>query len=222
MKKIAVLAAMKMEAGCLIGRMESAKTEKTAGKKFYLGKIGGAEAVLRQSGMGMRRAEKGARALIENYKPDALILCGVSGGLTPDIRLHETVIATSSSPCPGKAVKTGAAVKTDEKLADFAAKTLKHAKKAPAATSRGLIVRKKRKARIAAAFGAACIDMESYAVAKTANEAGVPLLIIRAISDTFEPSSLLAFHKNGKQAAEKAAAGVEAVARGINRNMLDI
>ena len=211
MKKIAVLVAMGMEASKLIARIENPAREKTAGKQFLRGRIGEAEVVLHICGMGMRRATNGAKALIENYKPDALVNYGVSGGLVPEMDLSDTVVVVSSCPASGKAYRTESAVPTDEALADFAAQVLPEARKGPAATSVGIIVNKKRKARLVEKTGAVCIDMESYAAAKTARELAVPLLVIRSMSDTVEPTSLVHFFKNGGDAAEKVAAEVERV-----------
>jgi len=208
MTNIAVLAAMGMEADRLIRRMEGAQTETIAGQKFLRGRIGGAQVALHVCGMGMRKADKGARALIEKYRPDALVLYGVSGGLVPDIELNETVIAAACS-------RGGVHVATDEGLADFAARVLPEARKALLSTTRTVTVLKRSKTRIARGNGAVCVDMESFAAAKTARELGVPLLVIRSISDTFEPASLLAFFKNGAIAAEKAAADTEAVIKAL-------
>ena len=206
MKKIAILVAMGMEAEKLLARMEN-----PVGKKFVRGSIGQAEVVLYRCGWGMRNAARGMHALVDHCKPDLILNYGVSGGMQPDIRLGETVVALSSFPCSGKAFKVGIAQPTDQALAELAAQALPGARLAPICTSQGLIVNKKRKARIVAKSGTVCCDMETYAAAMAANELGVPLLVIRCISDTLEPTSLLAFQKNGSLAAEKAAAAVERV-----------
>jgi len=90
---IAVLAAMNMEAKHLVSRMENPRSVKVAGRRYTCGKIGEVEIVLHQSGMGLEKAEAGARALMENFQPEALVLFGMSGGIVPDIELYETVIA---------------------------------------------------------------------------------------------------------------------------------
>jgi len=208
MTNIAVLVAMRMEADQLTRRMEGTQAETAAGKKFLRGSIGGAQVVLHVCGMGMRKADNGARALIENYKPQALVLYGVSGGLVPDIELNETVVASACS-------RGGVCEAVDEGLADFAARMLPGARKAPLSTTRTVTVLKRSKTHIARENGAVCVDMESFAAAKTARALGVPLLVIRSISDTFEPASLLAFFKNGATAAEKAAADTEAVIKAL-------
>ena len=215
MKRIAILAAMGMEAEPLTRGMENLRTEQHADKEFLCGKIGQAEVILHICGVGMRHAAQGVRALVDNYRPDLLLNYGVSGGMMPDMPLGKTVVATSSFPCSGKAYKAGIAEPTDKALAAFAAAILCDTHKSPVCTSQALIINKKRKARIVAQSGAVCIDMESYVIAKITNELGIPLLVIRCLSDTLEPKSLLSFSKNGKAAAEKVAGEVEIVIRKI-------
>jgi len=206
-----------MEAAPLIKRMDGTASEKLAGKKFLRGRIGEAEIVMHICGMGMRKADIGVRALIECYQPDILVNYGVSGGLVPEIGLSDTVVVTSSCPASGKAYKTERAAPTNAALADFAARVLPEAQKGPASTSIGIIVNKKRKARLVEKTGAVCVDMETFAAAKTARALDVPLLVIRCMSDTVEPASLLHFFKNGATAAEKVAAEVETVIMGMTR-----
>ncbi|MCL1952155.1 MAG: 5'-methylthioadenosine/S-adenosylhomocysteine nucleosidase [Oscillospiraceae bacterium] len=207
---IAVLAAMSMEAAPLLRRMEN-----PSGKQFLCGTIGQAQVVLHICGAGMRRAANGAKALIEKYHPDLLVNYGVSGGLMPGLHVGDTVIVTSSCPASGKAYRTEPAVPTDAALADFASQALPHAIQAPAATSLGILVNKQRKARLVAKTGAVCIDTETYAIAKTARALAIPLLVLRCLSDTVEPASLLRFFQNGAMAAEKIAADVEAVLKAL-------
>jgi len=220
MKTIAILVAMPMEAAPLIRRMENTTPKKTAGMKFLRGRLGGAEIVMHICGMGMRKAERGTRALIANYRPDLLLNYGVSGGLVPEMGLSDTVVVTSSCPASGRDWITADAAPTDAALAEFAAQALPDAIKGPAATSLGIIVNKKRKARLVEKSGALCIDMETCAAAKTARELGVPLLVIRCMSDTVEPASLLHFFKNGADAAKKVAEDVETVIKKLAEELL--
>ena len=207
MKQLAVLVAMGMEAKPFLIKIKDKAIQKIDGKKFIVGMIGDKQVAVHICGMGMRKATKGADALIKHFAPEAIILYGVSGGLG-DIALADTVVATQSFPCFGKAWTAGIAVTADEGLTDHAASLLE-AKKAVVATSLGLIFNKKRKARIIQRSNAVCIDMESYAFLTVADKAKVKAVVIRCISDTEEPKSLLSFFKNGKIAADKVVGEVE-------------
>jgi len=205
---IAVLAAMGMEAKQLEKLMDSARPVKSAGKKFTLGAIGGTEVILHQGGMGLEKAEAGTCALLENFQPDVLILFGMSGGIVPEIALYETVVASAVFPT-WKDDWTSS--ETDEALQSLAIGLLDGARLAPIATGNKMTWRKSDYDRIANACGAVAVDQESYAVAETARKAGVPLLIIRSMSDIYENTSLLGFFKYGPVSAEKAAKDVETV-----------
>lgn len=209
MKQLAVLVAMGMEAKPFLAKIQDKTMQKIDGKKFAIGRIADKQVALYKCGMGMRNATKGAQALIKHFAPEILILYGVSGGLG-DISLAETVVALQSFPCFGE----GVVAKADKELADFAT-TLLGAKKAVVATSRGLIVNNKRKERIIQRSRAVCIDMESYAVLTATNNANVKAIVIRCISDTKDPKSLLSFFKNGKIAANKVVGEVEKLIAGL-------
>lgn len=204
---VAVLAAMDMEAKHLVSRMDNVRPVKIAGKKYTLGQINGTEVVLHRGGMGLDKAGAGARALME-FQPDVLILFGMSGGIVPGVGLYETVIASAVYPAwKGDWV----AVPTDEALAALAAEVLGDARLAPIATGDRMTWRKKDYDRISQGCGAVAVDQESYAVAEAAEELGVPLLIIRSMSDTYDNTSLLGFFKYGPVSAEKAAEDAAAV-----------
>ena len=211
--EIAVLAAMNMEAKRLEARMMNPRKEKVAGKTFTRGMVGGTEIVLHQCGMGLDKAEEGARALIETFQPDLLILFGMSGGIVPGMELYETVIADAVFPAWEE---DWVALPTDGALAAFAAGILGDARRAPIATGNKMTWHKKDYDRISSACGAVSVDQESYAVAKAAGAAGVPLLILRSMSDTYDNTSLLGFFKYGPASAEKAAADTEAVIRELD------
>jgi len=205
---VAVLAAMGMEAKHLISRMDNPQTTKVAGKKFTYGTIGPAVVVLHRCGMGLDKAEAGARALIENFQPDVLILFGMSGGIAPEIELYETVVASAVYPAW---MDDWVAAPTDGALAALAAELIEGARLAPVATGDRMTWRKSDYDRISSACGAVAVDQESYAVAMAAQEMGVSLLIIRSMSDTYENTSLLGFFKYGPISAEKAAKAAESV-----------
>jgi len=199
---------MKVEAKQLINRMDNVRIVKTKGRKYTRGTIGDAEVVLIQCGMGLKKAEAGARELIENFQPDTLFVYGTSGALIPELKVHEVMIADALCL---KGVEGGDAIAADEALASLAQELLPHARRVRLVAESGFSVTPKSMERIAAASGAVAIDLESYAVAKVAREAGIPLLVIRCTANTSHYSTLPAWPKNGPIAADKAAAGTEAV-----------
>ena len=193
--KVAVLTAMNMEARQMRKRMDNRCPRLSGGRLYTHGTIGDAEVILHHSGMGVALSGRGARALLEYAKPDVMILFGVSGG-TADFGLFETVVAQSAY-----AGWDGSRLDMDEALTALAAQLIEDATLGPVLTNKLLGAEYGRIPGILAS------DMESYAVAEAAKEAGVPLLIIRCVSDTDELLSNLLFPVNGPRAADKAAAG---------------
>ncbi len=143
----------------------------------------GADApIVHFSGPGPDRAERAARALLAEGS-DALLSFGVAGGLDPglapgtvvlserligaDLLLLETdagwrarVMAASEDRDDGRAMRAGDIACSDRPL------------RTPP-----------EKASLFEATGAVAVDMESFAVARVAREAGIPFLAIRAIAD---------------------------------------
>jgi len=199
--RVAVLTAMNMEARQMRNRMDSRRPRLSGGRLYTHGTLGEAEVILHHSGMGVGLSGRGARALLKYARPDAMILFGVSGG-SADLGLFGTVIAQSAY-----AGWDGSRLDMDEALTALAAQLIEDARLGDVLTNKLL----------GADYGripdALALDMESYAVAQAAAEAGVPLLIIRCVSDTEELLSNVLFPVNGPRAADIAAAGAEAVIR---------
>jgi len=204
----AILAAMNVEAKQFVKRMDNARTVKIAGRKYTRGTVGGAEVVLHQCGMGLEKAEAGARALITAFQPEALFVYGTSGALLPEIGLHDVFIAHALCL---KGETGEFAIPADDALAALAQELLPHAQRVRLVAEAGFALSASELARISGETGAVAIDMESFAAAKAAREAGVPLLVIRCAANTYKFTSLAAWPKNGPIAADKAAAGIEIV-----------
>ena len=205
---MAVFTAMKVEAKQLIKRMDGVRTVKVEGKKYWRGRIGEAEVVVGQFGMGLKKAEAGAEALIRNFQPDTLFVYGTCGAIIPELEIHQTLIADAFCL---KGEEGGAAIASDDALASLAQELLPHARRVRLVAEGGFSWTPKAMERIAADSGAVAIDLESYAVAKVAGELGVPLLTIRCTANTYHYSTLPAWPKNGPVAADMAAQATETV-----------
>ena len=201
--KVAVLTAMNMEARQMRNRMENRCPRLSGGRLYTHGTLGDAEVILHHSGMGVALSGRGARALLEYAKPDVMVLFGVSGG-TADFGLFETVIAQSA--CAGW---DGSRLDMDEALTALAAQLIVDA------TLGDVLTNKLLGAEYGRIPGILASDMESYAVAEAAKEAGVPLLILRCVSDTDAILSNVLFPVNGPRAADIAAQAAETVIRNL-------
>lgn len=130
------------------------------------------------TGADPRRAREEAGQLV-SQGATALVSFGLAGGLCPSLRAGDLVCAERVVLPGGLAV----AVDADWRRAVLArAQPLRDALGGAMAGVDRLLVTTEEKC-LAAASGAVAADMESHAVALAAEEAGVPFIVLRAVSD---------------------------------------
>jgi adenosylhomocysteine nucleosidase len=154
-----------------------AKGLKTAGELIRL--PGGAMMFL--SGMGASRARLGVRALLENGAT-ALVSWGFAGGLSPalpagSLVLPQTVIAADQIVYPVDSVWHERLCRRLQGTGFF---------QGPLADSRAILASRVEKKELFSRTGAIAVDMESASIALFAKKAGVPFMVIRAITDPAE------------------------------------
>jgi len=139
---------------------------------FLLGNIGSEEVLLGHTGVGPAAAAQNVAALLAWHRPRLLISTGFAGGLDPRLATGDLLIATNFS-APDPVAKSRAHLDGD-RHACFGTLT---SQPRPAETVAD-------KAALAHATGALAVDMETASVAHACARARVPLLAVRAISDT--------------------------------------
>jgi len=123
-------------------------------------------------GVGPAMAAKRLNTLLSGPKPQLLICAGFAGGLDPKLRTGDLVLAENLSS-PEVVERVRAAVAADATPCIYGSMI-----------SRVLPVESSDdKAALFRETGALAVDMESESVAKACWEAGVPLLVVRTISD---------------------------------------
>jgi 4-hydroxy-3-methylbut-2-en-1-yl diphosphate reductase len=132
-----------------------------------------------RTGMGHERAHAAAQALASGIEPGAaVVLAGISGGLDPDLRPGEIVVATSVRGPDGDehalSVDDATAVATELREAGQSVHL------GPIVSSKTL-VHGERRAELART-GALAVDMESAWVAPALS--GHRLVIVRLVADT--------------------------------------
>jgi len=126
-----------------------------------------------------RRARAGAATLIEDGAK-ALVSFGVAGGLADGLRAGDVILASEVVMAGQPAIATTAHWR--EALSARLGESVRcHC--GPIATVEDAITTAEAKCRVAGRSGAIAVDMESYGVALAACDAGVPLAVIRAVSD---------------------------------------
>jgi len=135
-------------------------------------------AVVVATGDGPRRAARGAADAIERHRPKVLFGAGVAGALTPGLAVGDILVsarvldAGGEAPPPSRKLLEAVLAATGARAGTLL--TLDR----PAVSAA-------EKAGLAASTGApAACDMESAAWARAAAAAGIPYVVLRAVSDT--------------------------------------
>ena len=130
------------------------------------GKLGGTEVILAHTGIGLEAARETTARVLARCLPRCVIAAGFAGALDPALRIGDVIVAGNySSPA------LLARCHLLHRLGTLTTET--H----PVETivAKGLL---------AGATGAIAVDMETAAIAAECSRAGVPLLALRAISDS--------------------------------------
>jgi nucleoside phosphorylase len=186
--KIAIIAALEQELRPLIRHWSPTKAQHE-GREFTF--YDGAYAVAVCSGIGPEPGRRAAEAVIARYSPELLISAGIAGGLTPDLKVGETIfpatiIDARDSSRHQTAIHDAPVGKTP------LAKTV--------VVSYPEIAGAEQKLKLGKAFGAHAVDMEGASVALAAEAHGLPLVAIKAISDdvNFELPEMMPFFRDGQ------------------------
>ncbi|HEX4354412.1 MAG TPA: hypothetical protein VHZ95_15890 [Polyangiales bacterium] len=149
--------------------------------EIVTGSLAGVPIALCISGDGARQARDGALALLSTANVARLIVIGVAGALSPELQLFELVVATRVVSERGDSLQPSAA-------AVERALGLLGARAAVAISSEAIADSASTKVRLRIASGAgavaAVVDLESASYARVAEDAGIPWLVVRAVSDT--------------------------------------
>lgn len=178
MSRIGIIAALRAEGRCITQQ------------RLFLGQTAALDEnlLIRISGMGNIAAREAATALCKQEKIAGLISFGVAGALDDslqpgDLILPEQVLADRSYPTEGTW-----RTRIRHCLPEHISVTY-----GTLVTSDTVLATETTKRTLAAQSGGCAVDMESGAIAAVAAEEGVPLLVIRAISDPvqFSPPAAL-------------------------------
>jgi adenosylhomocysteine nucleosidase len=187
MHRIVVLAASERELApirTIFGL--SWKTKRGCLGSFWheVGLVGESEWNLIKTGVGPDRAREASETALSMLAPDALLSTGYAGSLGV-ASVGELILGMSILDwAHGKA---GQKIQSDPALLERARAAARDARIAwsqgPVVTVGRMLWRASEKQALGVASGAIAVDMESAAIAKVASMAGIPFLLVRAISD---------------------------------------
>jgi len=186
--KVAIISALERELWPVIKHWESTKARHD-GREFTFFESNYAVAVC--SGIGPEAGRRAAEAAIATYSPQLLISAGVAGGLTPDLRVGETIFPATVIDA-GDSSRHETAIKAAPIGSTSLAKTI--------LVSYPEIASAEQKQKLGKTYGAHAVDMEGAAISIAALKHNLPFVAIKSISDdvNFELPEMQPFIQNGK------------------------
>ncbi len=226
MKNIGIIGAMEEEIVALKEKMNITEEKNMVGLTFYVGTYSDKHLVLVKSGIGKVNAAICAQALIDRFDVEKIIMMGVAGSLSEDLRVGDIILSEDAvehdmdtSPL-GDPIGTiprmaESYFKADQELLALALDSAKEVAKdfrvltGRVASGDQFICTQDAKDKIKKTVGGMCAEMEGAAVAHTCYLNDTPFLIIRAISDGAGEDAGLSFEEFCVMAAKRSSALVE-------------
>ncbi len=176
---IAVVAAMKEETRQIGRRLEGSRNRAVGECKVLSGRIGACRVTVATTGDGAKAAARGLEGLLNAEEPRALVIVGVAGALSPELKVGNTVICQQVRD-------------EDGRVFEMDAELIAKAKRFPTA----LVGSTLSAARIAStveqkqnlwhengSLPSQVVDLESASYAALACQRGLPCLVVRVVSD---------------------------------------
>ena len=186
------MAALRRELSPVEALVQVRHRERTRGCIIAQGSVGGLSVALVQSGVGKQRAQEGVRAVMESCRPEAVINIGFAGGVSPDVKGGDLVLAERVYPWDPQANGENGdsaskdSLSADSALLEAAMLTLQE-EQIPSHKGDLLtvpnVVGPELKKWVGARLPVKAVDMESYWIGETLMEHSVPFLAVRAVSD---------------------------------------
>lgn len=215
---VAVIAAFRAEVEAVAAALADAGPLERAGFcRFVRGRAGARAVVAAAVGMGKVRAAAGTQAVLDRFRPAAVLFCGTAGSLAREVRPLDLVVAE-------RLLQHDTGPKAPEWLeADpgLSALLLESARAVAAERGRGVhagglitgdrpVLRRAERNALRKRFAALAVDMEAAAAAAVAAAAGVPFAAVKAVTDSADRKGILEFKLNAGRASALAAGVVNA------------
>jgi len=219
MTKLAIMGAMEEEITPLLSYFTDIKKNEYANNTYYECKLDNLEVVIAYSKIGKVFSTLTASTMIQKFGCDTLLFSGVAGGVNPELKIGDLIVANKLSQhdlditafghphgyVPGGKVY----VNTDENLKNIALDVAHENNikiiEGIIATGDQFVCDNIRKKFIETTFNADALEMEGASVAVVCDALNVPCLILRAISDTADMDAEFNFEEFLVQSAKNSA-----------------
>lgn len=225
MKTIAIIGAMREEITPLLEHFKDYESVNIGENIYYKLKYNNHQIIIAYSKIGKIHATLTCSTMILYFKADYIIFSGVAGGLRADLKVGDTILATSLCQYDvdisafghplGFIPESKIYFETNEDLNNIARKVAKSQdimlKEGVIASGDSFIFSKEKKQWIIDNFKADVVEMEGISIAVVASLLNVPFCIIRSISDSADDNANISFDEFLDEAAKKSAKFVLAI-----------
>ncbi|WP_419767183.1 5'-methylthioadenosine/adenosylhomocysteine nucleosidase [Arcobacter sp.] len=219
MNKLAIMGAMEEEIEPLLAHFDNVNVVEFANNKYYEVSYKGLEIVIAYSKIGKVFASLTATTMIEKFGCDTLLFSGVAGGINPELKIGDLIIANklcqhdldiTAFGHPHGYVPGGSVfVETTKELNDIAKKVASNngmkVIEGTIATGDQFVHSSERKDFIQSTFNGDALEMEGASVAVVCDALNIPFFILRAISDTADMDAGFDFDEFLKSSAKNSA-----------------
>lgn len=218
--KFGIIAAMEEELKALVQVLQAAKETVVLGRTYYTGRIGQAEVVLVQSGIGKVMSALSVAVLADHFAVDAIINTGSAGAVADGLAVGDVVLAdklcyhdvdvTAFGYAYGQMAGQPLYFEADkdllERLQAILTKQGIHTHVGLIATGDSFIAGQDKVSSIKGQFpDVLAVEMEGAAIAQAAQAIGKPFLVIRAMSDTAQGDANITFDEFILEAGKRSA-----------------
>lgn len=231
MIKLGIIGAMEEELETLLSALEAKTCAQHSGSNFYEGTLDGLPVVIVQCGIGKVNAAICTQILIDLFGVTHILNTGIAGSLNPELNIGDLVISLDAMyhdlDCSAFDYPLGKVPGMDTTAFPADPEMIQQAWQAAEAENPGrnriariasgdqFVSQKERKERIISITGGDCTEMEGTAIAQTAYRAGIPFVILRAISDKADDSAEMDYPTFERIAAHRCASVTRRVARSL-------
>lgn len=219
MNKLAIMGAMEEEIEPLLSHFDSVNVVEFANNKYYEVSYKGLDIVIAYSKIGKVFASLTATTMIEKFACDTLLFSGVAGGINPELKIGDLIIANKLCQhdlditafghphgfVPGGAVFVESSKELNEVAKKVANENGLKVIEGTIATGDQFVHSNERKEFIETTFNADALEMEGASVAVVCDALNIPFFILRAISDTADMDAGFDFDEFLKSSAKNSA-----------------
>lgn len=219
MTKLAIMGAMEEEIEPLLSYFDNIKVTNYADNKYYEVNYNGLEIVIAYSKIGKVFASLTASTMIQKFGCDSLLFSGVAGGINPELKIGDLIIASKlcqhdlditafghpNGYVPGGKVFVDTTIELKEIAKEVAKENQLDVIEGIIATGDQFVHSNERKEFVQKTFNADALEMEGASVAVVCDSLNIPFFILRAISDAADMDAGFDFDEFLKSSAKKSA-----------------